>query len=437
MRSMTVITALVASAAVSGCLGRGPDAPEVSRSVPVSEIAALPARAPVLDPEMQDGSTSALIAGLLARRSVLQPGPLSDVAQAVLEANTRAAEAELRAAVLRSEAKAANWLPRLGPSVNLTSLGSIVTSLVLNQAILDHGARAAEREFAAADVEVAAVALAQDSNERVHQALGLYLAAGAAEARAASIEAALDRMDRYVWMMEERVAAGVTDRADLQSVVLRRDQLLADLAADREAASVAMAELQAMAARPLDGLAGLSGLVDSDADTAPLTVLRAMAEGRRAAAEARVLRAGYLPGISVGGDLGGGGLGLTLGAPNGLGMGQGSAMQAAVAEAAAVEARVGQEAEAAAREIASLDGRLTALIRQAAEARVLAAQAAETYALHAEQQAAGQRSVPETFGALETAVRAERTAAGLEHDIVAARVAIAARLGLLVDGERM
>lgn len=437
MRGMTVITSLCAAAAVSGCLGGGPQAPEVGRSVPVTEIAALPARAAVLDPAMQDGTTSDLIAGLLARRSVLQPGPLSDVAQAVLDANSRAAEAELRAAVLRSEARAANWLPRLGPSVNLTSLGSIVTSLVLNQAILDHGARAAERDFAKADVEVAAVALALDSNERVHQALGLYLAAAAAEARAAVIEDARDRLDRYVWMMEERVAAGVTDRADLQSVVQRRDRLLADLAADHEAASVAMAELQAMAARPLADVTGLSGLDAPAPGAEPLTVLRALAEGRRAAAEARVQRAGYLPGLSVGGDLGGGGLGLTLGTPNGLGLGQGSAMQAAVAEAAAVEARVGQEAEAAAREIAALDGRLTALSRQADEARVLAAQAAETYALYAEQQGAGQRSVPETLGALETLLRAERTAVGLEHDIVAARVAIAARLGLLVDGERM
>lgn len=407
---------------------------EVARAAPVAGI---DAPAPVLDAEMEDGTTSAIIAGLLDRRSVLEPGPLATVAQAVMAANTRAAEADLRAATLRAEAKAQNWLPRLGPAVNLTSLGSIVTSLVLNQAILDHGARAAERDFARADVEVAAVALAEDSNARVAQALDLYIAAAAARARAAAIRDGMARMDRYAWIMSERVAAGVNDRADLQVVEQRRDQLLSDLAADEEAAAVALAELQAMAALPVETLSGLSGVNAPDPAARALTVIRAEAEGARALAEARMARAGFLPGLSVGGDLGGDGLGLTLGAPNGLGMGQGAAMEAAMAQAVAVEARVGQEEEAAAREIAALEGRLAALIRQADEARSMAAQAADNFALFAEQQAAGQRAVPETTGVLETMIRAERAAVDLRYDIARMQVRIAARLGQLVDGERM
>src|SRR5690606_11765425 len=139
--------------------------------------------------------------------------------------------------------------------------------------------------------------------------------------------------------------------------------------------------------------------------------------GARAMAEARVLRAGYLPGLSLGGDLGGAGLGLTLGAPNGMGLGQGAAMEAAMAQAAAVEARIGREEEAVAREIAALRGRLDSLVRQAGEARRIAGQAAGNHALFAEQQAAGQRSVSEVMGVLDIRLRAERDAVGLEYDI--------------------
>lgn len=437
MRSMSAVAGLCLATALSGCLNGSNDAAEVTRSVPVAEAGGLAPRVPALDATRQDGGTSAAIADLIARRSVLAPGPMATVADAVLAANSRAAEAELRAATLRSEARAQNWLPRLGPAVNLTSLGSIVTSLVLNQAIVDHGARRAERDFAQADVEVAAIALSEDSNARVHEALGLYLAAERAQAQARVLDAAGAEVDRYVWMMQERVAAGVNDRGDLQVAEQRRNQIAADLAADRESAAVALSELQAMSAVPLAGLTGLSPIGPAPVAVRALSVMRAEAEGTRAMAEAQVARAGYLPGLSLGGDMGGAGLGLTLGAPNGMGFGQGAAMEAAMAEASAVEARISREEEAVAREIAALQGRLDLLIRQAAEARQIADAAAENFRLLAEQQSAGQRGITEVMAVLDTRLQTERTAIGLTYDIEAARLAIAARLGVLVDGERM
>ncbi len=435
MRTISAAAALLAATALSGCLGAGGGEADVSRSAPVTETGTLAPRVPVLDAEQADGTTSALISDLIARRSVLGDGPLRDVSMTVLAANSRAAEAELRAARLRSAAKSHNWLPSLGPTVNLTSLGSLVTSLVLSQAILDNGARRAERAYAQADVEVAAIALAEDSNSRVHEALGLYLAAERATARAAVIANAEERISHYLWMMQERVDAGVSDRGDLQVVQQQRDELFATLASDREAAAVARAELQAMAAGPIDGIGGLSPVASGEARA--LTVMRAEAEGTRATAEAQVLRAGYLPGLSLGGDMSNGGLGLSVGAANGLGFGQGSAIEAAMAQAAAVEARITTEEEATARETAALQGRLDSLVRQEAEAQRIAAQAQANFDLFAEQQQSGQRSVPETMNVLQTLIEARRTAAGLQYDIVAARVAIAARLGVLVDGERM
>jgi len=122
------------------------------------------AQTAALDPDLQNGTQSEIINGLLNRQSMLGDGAYAQVANAVLAANSRAAEADLRAAKLRAQARASNWLPTIGPSVSLTSLGSVVTSLLVEQVLFDNGRKKAERDYAAADVEVAAVTLAQDTN---------------------------------------------------------------------------------------------------------------------------------------------------------------------------------------------------------------------------------------------------------------------------------
>ncbi len=421
-------TALAYVLALAGCLGGGQGpAPEVSGRAAVA-----------LDATMTDGSQSVLIEDLLNRVSVLESGPLRDVADALMAANTRAAEADLRAAMLRSEAQSTNWLGAIGPAITLDALGAVALSVMVSQALFDGGARAAERAFARADVEVAAVALAEDSNDRVLEGLELYLTAQAALARAEVNRAAMETMGRYAWMMQERVAAGVTDRADLQLVTQRQDQMQADMAADLEEASTALAELSAMADIP-PGLAGVSAIGAPQPGISALNVMRAEAEGARAVARAEAAQAGYLPGIGVAGDLmeGGDDLSLSVSVPNGLTLGMGAAMQAAAAEAAAAEARIAQEQEAAARRIASLEGQRESLIRQVAEADTLAAQAAANYALFEEQQRSGQRGVPEVVGVFETKVRTARAASDLRFDILLIEARIAAEMGALVDGERI
>jgi outer membrane protein, adhesin transport system len=444
---------LVALVALSACMGNGmgQSGAEVSSRADHSQTGlgffngAPPAdngaahASGALDPAMQDGTTSVLITNLLNRRSVLQPGPLATVADAVMAANTRAAEADLRAAKLRAEARSANWLPTLGPTITLDALGAVVTGLMVTQALWDNGARRAEREYARADVEVAAVALAQDSNDRVREALDLYLTAEAARERARVNAAGLEQMARFAYVMTERVNAGISDRADLQIVLQKQDQMRSDMSSDQEAAARAMAELQVMAALPVNGLGGLSQVTPPAPTAVALSVMKAEAEGNRAIASATAQRSGFLPGLVVGGNLADGidGLGMTLGSPNGLSLGMGSAMEAIAVEQSAAATRVGQEREAADRTLASLQGRVASLRRQAAEAQTLAADAARNYALFAEQQRAGQRSVPETVGVFETKIRAERAASDLRFDIAMLEVRIAALLGVLVDGERI
>ncbi|MCC5974108.1 MAG: TolC family protein [Rubellimicrobium sp.] len=392
-----------------------------------------------LDATMREGRGSPAIDALLNRRSVLASGPMRDVADSVMAANTRAAEADLRAARLRAEAQASNWLPALGPSITLDAMGALVAGLMVSQAIFDNGQRAAERAYARADIEVAAVALADDSNKRVLEALELYLNAEAARSRAAVSAAGMQQMGHFAHVMTERVNAGISDRADLQIVLQRQDQMRSDMASDQEAAASAMRELQAMAARPVEGITGLSPIAAPSPTATPLRVMRAQAESERAVAEATARRAGFLPGLTVGGNLADGvdGLGVTLAAPNGIGLGTGAALEALRTEEAAAAARIGQEREAADRAIAAMEGQLVSLRRQEAEARQLAADAARNYALFAEQQRAGQRSVPETVGVFETRIRAERAASDLRYSIARLELRIAAMMGTLVDGERI
>lgn len=435
-RATGVVAMCAACLILSGCFGR-PDA-DVSRSDPALMGQAAPVPA-VLDSQMEDGTRSEVIESLLNRRSVLQEGPMQQVADAVMAANSRAAEADLRAAMLRAQARSMNWLPSIGPQISVTSLGALVTSMLVEQVLFDNGAKRAERDYAKADVEVAAVALAEDSNTRVLDALDLYLSAEAARARAAVNATAMERMAHFTYVMTERVNAGISDRADLQVVQQKQHQMRSDMEADIEAMTAALSELQAMSADPVTEVTGLSALAAPSPNAVALSVLKSAAESSRAMAGARAARAGFLPGISLGGSVGSDGadFGLIAAPPNGVGLGTGASLRAIEAEEAAAAARVGQEREEAERALAALEGRLTALRRQATEAQLLAGQAAENYELFAEQQRAGQRSVSDIVGVFETKVRAERDAVELRYDIVRVELRIAARLGTLVDGEQM
>ena len=391
-----------------------------------------------LSAEMENGTRSEIITGLLNRRSVLGSGPYTQVANGVLAANSRAAEADLRAAKLRAEARANNWLPTLGPSISLSSLGDIVTSLVVEQVLFDNGRKKAERDYAAADVEVAAVTLAQDTNDRVLSGLELYISAQAATAKADVNAAALTKMERFEYVMSERVKGGVSSRVDLLVVQQKVNQMRSDMASDREAATAAMSELGAMTATPLAGITGLSTLSDLNVEETPLRVLKAQAESSRAIAEATAARAGLLPSLTASADVANGsGAGLGIGTDNGIGFGTGASLKAAEAQKAAANARIGQVREDANRALRALEGELVSLQRQATQSQTLADQAAANYEIYAEQQRAGQRAVPDVVGIFETKVRTERTAVSHKYEIARVMLKIAALKGTLVNGEHI
>lgn len=153
-----------------------------------------------------EGNKSAVIEALLDRQSVLKSNGMYDtVARAVLASNSSPAKSELRAARLRASARSKNWLPSLGPSVSITSLGDVVSALVINQVLWDNGRKKAERAFARADVEVAAITLAEDTNKRVYEALDLYLQAAEGQETREILNGSMKELEHFEWILNERV----------------------------------------------------------------------------------------------------------------------------------------------------------------------------------------------------------------------------------------
>lgn len=379
---------------------------------------------------------SHIIQGLASRRSALPSGSSFDkVATSVLAANSRAAESELRSARLRSEAASKNWLPKIGPQISLTSLGSVVANLVVDQVLFDNGRKKGEREFAIADVEVAAVSLAQDTNERVHTALTLYTDAVEAREKSALAQRSLQDMGHFAWIMEERVKGGVSDLSDLNILTQKLGEIKADQKSNAEKAATSLAELNAMSAETLDGVRGVPRFNVSSTAAHPLSVVLAEAEKTRAIAAAKIERAGNLPGLSAGGTVGENStLGVQVKSDTLLGLGTGATLKAIEATKEAAGRRVAQATEDSNRKLRKLEGQIAAKGRQAGEAATLTIQAKSNLKLFQQQYDAGQRQVLDVVNVYETFARQQQAEVTLKYETMRLKLEMAQLLGILADG---
>ncbi len=389
----------------------------------------------------QEGSAqSAIIEGLRTRNSVLpDSGPFATVAESVIAASAGAAVAELRVARLKAQAKSLNWLPSIGPSVDLTSLGAAVASMVLEQTIFDNGRNRAERAFAAADVEVAAVTLAQDMNDRVYAGLVHYVEAERAREQAALAEAAVARLAEFDRIVMVRVEGGVSDRTEAQIIRQKLTEMQSTQAADLGAASAAIASLNAMSAASLDGVRGLQA-VGSDTGAEPLSVVMERGVGARSIAEANMARAGLLPGITaraVVDDSGDVESGARLATTGLVSAGLGSNLQALGAAEEVADRRIAEAAEAANRAIIALEGEIAALQTRQGDGGEVVRQTEANLDLFTEQYEVGRRTLLELVNQYDSFARLEREHAALKYEIALRQLQIARARGQLVDGMRL
>ncbi len=383
------------------------------------------------------GERSGVISQLSDRRSLLPAGGTYDkIAKAVLSSNLAPAEAELRAAKLRAEAQSKNWLPTIGPSLSLTSLGDFVASLVIKQVLFDNGRKKAEREFSVADVEVAAVLLSQDTNERVYDALDLYLSAEEGRDIATQANIALKDMEKFRWIMEQRVAGGVSDLSDLSILNHKISEIKSDRRLGQEKAATAMAELEAMGAENSKALSGLSAVSVDPEITRDLSVLKAHAEKDRDIARAKIERASNLPGLkaTATGISGSSDIDAALQTTGIFDLGTGARLKAVDATKEAASRKVDLAHESADRRLSTLEKTYVAAKRATGEAENLTRQAKQNLDVFQSQYEAGQRQIMDVVGVYETYARQKRSQIGHKYDAARAQLKMARDIGLLADG---
>lgn len=432
---------LVLCALLSGCMNSGfPGAAMFSGARP-TDLAAAGEISQASDAAEARGETrSALIDTLVARRSVLPvSGPYGQVADAVLTANKGPAAAELRVARLKAEAKSKNWLPTIGPSIDLTSLGALAASILVEQVLFDNGKRKAERAFAAADVEVAAVTLSEEMNKRVYEGLDYYITAQSAAEQAALAERAVGRMAEYGRIMGLRVTGGISDLSEDRVIRQKIAEMRSVASADREAAMTAQAQLAAMVDRPLSDLKGLSTLQPGRPDDKALEVLKAEGEGRRLVAQAKMQRAGLLPGLTASATIAEGGIvsGLRASAENAFGFGTGASLRALKATEELATQRSASAADDSQRSIVALERKIATLAARETEEASVLRQTSANLKMFTEQYKMGRRPLMELVGMYETYARLERDQAALKYDRALLQLQIAQLRGQLVDGKQM
>jgi outer membrane protein, adhesin transport system len=388
----------------------------------------------------QGTAQSAIIEGLRTRQSVLpDSGPFATVANSVIAASAGAAVAELRVARLKAEAKSLNWLPSIGPSVDLTSLGAAVASMVLEQTIFDNGRNRAERNFAAADVEVAAVTLAQDMNDRVYTGLAHYIEGERAREQAGLSETAVARLAEFDRIVTIRVEGGVSDRTEAQVIRQKLTEMQSTRSADLAAVNAAMASLNAIADAPMEGVRGLQA-VGSDTGAEPLTVVMERGVGSRSIAEAKMARAGLLPGITaraVVDDAGDVESGARLGTTGLISAGLGSNLQALGAAEEVADRRIAEAADEANRAIIALESEIATLQQRERDGGEVVRQTEANLDLFTEQYEVGRRTLLELVNQYDSFARLEREHAALKYEIALRQLQIARARGQLVDGTRL
>lgn len=388
----------------------------------------------------EKSANSAVIRALQGKSSALVAGSaFGQVADAVLATYSGAEQTQLRMAQLRADARAQNWLPRIGPNLSLSGLSGLSAGISVEHGILDNGKRKAERDFALADVDVAAIGMSSEINQRVYDGISTYIQAEKARAQATVSRRAVERLSEFERIMGLRVEGGISDNSELRVITQRVTEMQATLSSDMQSEANALAALAAIAGgADMSGLRGLEALsLPALEANEPLSVLRARAEGNRAMAEARAGRAVLLPGLNgaIGINAKGIDPGIKLGGAFGAGTRQELDALAAAPELA--ERRTAAMAEAANRRTVTLQNQIALLRDRQSQGAEVLRQTEGNLELFTEQYKLGRRTLLELVGQYDSFARLTRDQVSLAHEIALMELELARDRGLLVDGARL
>lgn len=385
-------------------------------------------------------SSSQVIFDLQSRRSILPiSSPAGRMASATLASNTGPGAAELRLAKIKSDVESKNWLPTLGTNISLASLGSLAGSLIVDVALFDNGRKRAEREFAVADVEVAAVNLSLEANDRVLQSLTLYTDMQRAEMEARIARLAIIKLEDYSNKARQRVSRGysnVTEQTEVDQALSEMRMLLGDA---EQQASKARSELAQMGVGQAPETEGRLLSVPSSFTAQTLDVALAQAKANRTMASARIDRAGRLPGLGASASASTSGSTSTSAAVTGSDMGYGTSATVTMLSASQDVARqsVTHAQGEASRRIGALKGEISRLQARHNGYRPRVLQAREAYELYVDQFALGTQQLTDLVDAFTAMINIELEYARIGYDIDQANLELAHAYGALADGSRI
>jgi adhesin transport system outer membrane protein len=239
--------------------------------------------------------------------------------------------------------------------------------------------------------------------------------------------------------MQKRVAGGISDGSEQQVLNQQLAEMQATVAADRQAEATAMAELAALAGRPMQGVTGLTDLPDLAAVAPePLSVVKARGEGARAIAQAKMQISGLRPGLSATAGLGGGGInpGVRL---NGGFLNPGTKDNIAALQQTGdvVDRQTAEAAETANRRLVALAAQKANLASRQAQGAEVLRQTDANLTLFTEQYKVGRRTLLELVGQYDAFARLQRDQASLRYDMALIDLEIARDRGVLVEGARL
>ncbi|MFO8125075.1 TolC family protein [Yoonia sp.] len=359
---------------------------------------------------------------------------------------TRVASADLWAAELRVMAATKNWLPGITPSLSLDGLGAMVAQIAVEQVLFDNGRRKALREVAWAELEVAAVDVSIDANNRVHDALSLLVEAAYHAKEAAVAENAVLRMSALAEVVALRSDSGYGDPGDGSSIMLRLAEMRDRQASSSRRQARALNELERLAGRHPEALSGADETIELGLVTeglASLSVLRAAAERDRKDAEARASRAAMLPRIGLSGTMQRSDgetrseVALLAGAEGVIGLGTRSAIAAQNARIAVAEQTLLQAKEDASRSMRRASADLLEMEASFDRMDSLIAMAHGTSSLYLAQFREGRRSIVEVVASFDTLWSLQSRKSQLWAEAERARLALGRDLGVLIDGREL
>ncbi|WP_353473198.1 hypothetical protein PVT71_03955 [Salipiger sp. H15] len=258
--------------------------------------AAAPAEPPAVPRGMalRSETGGGVLEALAQRPGAIRPGtPYAAIARAVLEGEGFHAASELRVAWLRGEAEELSWLPDLGPDLSLAALRRMSDEAQAQPQRFDTPRKQAERDLALAGIDGAALALAEEANAQVFEAISRHLDAEEARARADVYEAGYRDLAALDWPLAQ---AGVP--AELERLRAQVSRVRDGRRAALETAGAARAELAAMGDSRLGGVEGLGGLRDLVAPS-PLALMQARVEDRARLARDRRAANALLDGLDL------------------------------------------------------------------------------------------------------------------------------------------